>query len=323
MLKELLESKKCIKIIAGAGNTNKEYVRRLIETYIRAGVVYFDISADLDIVKTVKGLFKKYNVDGALAVSYGISDDPHIRKVEINSELCTGCGLCKTVCEWNALTHEGVHTTMKVINDNCIGCGACFPKCGYGAMTMVAKPKQISETLPAIVAEGIDTVEFHVSGLKDVEETYKKWSEISEIYDGMLSLCIDRSKHSDLELRAKIANLTRERDPYTTMIQADGVPMSGTDESAGGTLQAIAICQIVERMGLPLYILMSGGTNEWTSKYAKEFGLHYHGVSFGSCARKLIKKYIEDPNFDTDETIQQEAVNKAKAFIDEVKRHMQ
>ncbi len=64
MLKDLLESGKCIKIIAGAGNTNKDYVRKLIETYILAGITYFDVSADLEIVKCVKDLFKKHTLMG-------------------------------------------------------------------------------------------------------------------------------------------------------------------------------------------------------------------------------------------------------------------
>lgn len=323
MLQNLLESGSCIKVIAGAGNTNKDYVRKLIEVYLLAGVRYFDVAADLNIIRDVKNLFTKYNVEGYLAVSYGINDDPHVRKIQVNPDLCIGCGMCKSKCEQEALWHEGLNHTMQVKEDHCIGCGKCLPKCGYGALTLISKPKNISETLPDIVKIGIDTVEFHVSGIKDVEEVYNKWEEISSIYPGMLSLCIDRSKHSDVALKEKIQKLIANRPPYTTIIQADGMPMSGTDESPTGTLQAIAIAQIVERMKLPVYVLMSGGTNKFTTKYAKELEVKYDGVSFGSCARKVVKKYIEDPEFDANLDIKNKAVLVAKEFIEEVWRHMQ
>ncbi len=162
-----------------------------------------------------------------------------------------------------------------------------------------------------------------MSGIKDVDEVYNKWAEISSVYSGMLSLCIDRSKHSDIALKEKIQTLIATREPYTTIIQADGMPMSGTDESPTGTLQAIAIAQIVERMKLPVYILMSGGTNKFTTKYAKELEVNYDGVSFGSCARKVVKKYIEDPNFDNNPVVKEKAVSIAKEFIEEVWRYME
>ncbi len=319
MLKDLLDSRKCFKIIAGAGNTNKEYIEKLIYVYALAGVRYFDLSADIEVVRTVKKVLKDLRIDAYITVSYGISDDPHVSKVVIDTEKCSACGECLPMCEQNALYLE---KTMNVREDNCIGCARCVPMCQFDAMKMVSKPKLIKETLPELVAEGIDTVELHVSAEQENDEIINKWNDISSIYDGMLSLCIDRSHKSDTSLKKVILTAIEGRKPYTTIIQADGCPMSGNDADPSTTLQALAIAQIIERMKIPVYLLMSGGTNNLTSKYAKEFNLSYHGISMGSFARKAIKKYIDDPTFFGNTELVWGAIDKAKELINTTTAYM-
>ena len=109
--------------------------------------------------------------------------------------------------------------------------------------------------------------------------------------------------------------MIKGRKPYTTIIQADGAPMSGGEDDFKTTLQAIAMAEIFQNADLPVYILLSGGTNSKSTELANLCGINAHGVSIGSYARKIVKKYIEREDFFTDKTVFKEAVTIAKALI--------
>jgi ferredoxin len=278
----IMKGKPVVKIICGAGNEDMSSIEILTSTYIKAGVRYFDVSANIEIVRLIKRLYKEHGIKGYICVSYGIAGDPHIQKLEVNKN-CNGCGDCIEYCDQRAL---GMGLNLTIDEDRCIGCGRCIPPCKVDALSLVDKPKSIKSTLPDIVKEGIDTVELHVASGNT--EAYSKWKEIESIYDGTLSLCLDRGKHSDSMLKEVITQFTKDRAPFTTIIQADGLPMSGIAESPAITLQALAIAQIVNRMHLPIYLFLSGGTNDKTAALAKLFNLEYDGISLGSFARKLV-----------------------------------
>ena len=70
------------------------------------------------------------------------------------------------------------------------------------------------------------------------------------------------------------------RKPYTTIIQADGIAMSGSDDKYGTTLQAVATAQLFQNANFPVYIMMSGGTNTKSIELAHLL----------SCSRFLRKK---------------------------------
>ena len=304
-LKRLLESRRCIKLVCGAGNEDAEYVRKLANIYIKTGVRYFDVSANIGVIKAVKEELVKSGVEGFINVSYGIKGDPHTNKIQVDNN-CVNCGLCVSSCIQDALyLYElglGVHM------DKCVGCGQCIPTCPTNALSITSKPIAIKDTLPSIIAEGVDSIELHVSGTSP-SEALIRWAGIQESFKGILSVCIDRSKYSDETLFSNLKEFLRNREPYSTIIQADGLPMSGSEDGYVTTLQAIAIGQIVDRMKLPAYLLLSGGTNSYTSKLAKMCGVKYHGVSLGSYARKVIKRWDNSPNI---------AIQAAQVLIDEV-----
>ena len=54
MLKELLDSKKCFKLVCGAGNEDESEVEKLVKLYSSAGCKFFDLSAKPEIVDAAK-----------------------------------------------------------------------------------------------------------------------------------------------------------------------------------------------------------------------------------------------------------------------------
>ena len=76
------------------------------------------------ITMIAKNIKKRYN---------GRSDRMSF-KIEINPELCKGCGICKRQCPVNAITGE-VKQPHKIDEDVCIKCGTCISKCPFKAIS--------------------------------------------------------------------------------------------------------------------------------------------------------------------------------------------
>ena len=78
---------------------------------------------------------------------------------------------------------------------------------------------------------------------------------------------------------------------------------------------SLQVARIIEEEKLPVYLQISGGTNQTSSAMANEAGININGVAVGSYARKLLMPYLNDLNnkgeFDA-------AVKIAKSLIDSV-----
>lgn len=308
MLSDLLETTKCTKLICAAGNEDCEEISRLVYLYALAGCRFFDLSANLDVVNSAKQALIKADVDDAyLCVSVGIKGDPHSNKAVINYDKCINCGSCESICPQNAIQYA------KIKKEKCIGCLRCASVCPRQAISFINEEKNLSEVLPPIINNGIDCIEFHVIG-QDTDEIFSKWDYINNNYDGMLSICISRGKMGDESLISLIKDMIKIRKPYTTIIQADGYPMSGGKDDYKTTLQAVATAEIVQNADLPVYLMLSGGTNSKTSELAKSCDINYNAIAFGSFARKIVKPYIQSPDFWTNHDIQEEAIKIAKTL---------
>lgn len=288
MLKDLLEAKRCFKLVCGAGNENEEEVYNLVKLYAQAGCKFFDLCAKEEIVLAAKRALRDCGIqDVCICVSVGIKNDPHVSKARIDSGKCVQCGKCQEICPQKAINY------CKVKERNCIGCGRCTKVCNKGAISFYSKEKDLREVLPPILELGIDCIEFHAMGLDEVEIT-EKWAYINSIYTGMLSICTGRGKLGDEQMIARIKRMIKERPPFTTIIQADGFPMSGGKDDYKTTLQAVASAEIVQNAKLPVYLMLSGGTNFKTAELAKMCGINYNGIAIGSFARKIVK-FSADP----------------------------
>lgn len=321
MLKDILEQKQCFKLVCGAGNEDAEEIEKLVTIYSLAGCTFFDVCAKPEILDAAKRGLDNAQIKNNryLCVSVGIEGDPHITKADINDEMCIKCGNCKNICQHEAI--DFIDKKYKVNNTRCIGCSQCKKHCPNNAIEMVTKLQNYDEILPELVKKGIDCIEFHAisNDEKDVDE---KWAQINKYYSGMLCISLDRSELGDKKLIERVKRLIANRKEYTTIVQADGVAMSGNNDEFGTTLQAIATAQLFQNANLPVYIMMSGGTNTKSTELASLCNVKPHCLAVGSYARKIIKDYLKQPNLLKDKKAIKEAVKIAKSLIDTSLRYM-
>ncbi len=57
--------------------------------------------------------------------------------LELDEALCTGCGVCLTVCPHGVLATNG-RSVRVVDRDACMECGACATNCATGAISVRA-----------------------------------------------------------------------------------------------------------------------------------------------------------------------------------------
>ncbi len=302
-----------LKIVCGAGNEDTESVKRLVYTYAKAGCKYFDISARKEILQAAKEAVKLANVEDIhFCVSIGIKGDPHITKAKIRESVCIKCGNCYRNCP-----NDAIEESILVNDKRCIGCGTCAKKCPTGAMTMYEKDVNVKEILPYMVQNGVEILELHIMG-HDKQDLDYKWAIINECNPKLASICIDREHFGNREVIKRIRDMIAHRKPYTTIVQADGIPMSGSDNTFKTTLQAVAMGEIIQNNNLPVHIMLSGGTNSKTAELAKLCGINYWGIAIGSWARKIIKPYVCMPDFWENKEAQTKAVEIAQKLVENV-----
>lgn len=318
MLVDILKSRKCFKLVCGAGNEDAEEIEKLVAVYSQAGANFFDLSAKEEVVKAAKKAVNKYatkNKDFYFCVSVGIKGDPHVSKAKINLDTCSGCQLCVSECPQKAIPNNLVVDEIK-----CIGCKKCSMVCPTNSISFYSKDKDLREILPPLIEIGIDCIELHALGTNE-EEVLEKWNTIMSLHKGVVSVCLDRSKLGNEALikRVKRLNAIKGSD---MIIQADGAPMSGGKDDFKTTLQTVACAEIFQNENIAAFILLSGGTNSKTTELAKMCGVEASGVAIGSYARKIIREYIDDPNFWTKPELMEKAVKLAKSLVDTSLEHM-
>lgn len=321
MLKDLLEQKKCFKLVCGAGNEDADEVEKLVTIYSLAGCNFFDVCAKPEIVDAAKSGLRNAKIveDRYICISVGIDGDPHITKANIDYNKCVACELCIESCPHNAIVNND---KVFVKKERCLGCSHCAEVCPKKAINMESQLIDYNEVLPEIIEKGIDCIEFHAIS-DDENDVDEKWKIINKLFPGMLCISLDRSTLGDKKLKERVSRMISNRKPYTTIIQADGIAMSGNDDEYGTTLQAVATAQLFENSKMPIYIMMSGGTNTKSTELAKLCGVRPNCIAIGSYARKIVKKYLESDIIYKDEKVLAEAVEIARSLIDVSIKNMQ
>jgi len=321
MLTDILKENKCLKLVCGAGNQNLSEIEKLVALYSVAGCNFFDLSADINVINAAKkGLeYSKITKDRYLCVSVGVKDDIHLMKAEINNCRCKNCGKCAKICPQNAIFK--VDNLYHINKQNCIGCKKCYSTCSNNAISFQATNSDFKELLPDIINNGVDCIEFHISA-ENTEEIFQKWNDLNDLFDGILSICVDRTNFGNKKLIKILNTLLKDRKPFTTIIQADGSPMSGGKDDFNSTLQTVATADIIDKSEMKVYTLLSGGTNSKSSELAKLCNIPFNGVSIGSFARKIVKEYIDREDFLQNEKAFNEALVIAKKLIDDLLNYM-
>ena len=327
-LSDLLSTSKYFKLVCGAGNENDEEVRRLSLIYTLAGCNGFDVSANPEIVKAcLQGIEQAYELAPKLnkkiktipfiTVSVGMAGDHHVRKAYIIDD-CVECGLCVPACPTDAIPDD-----YNIIRELCIGCGHCEAACPpkIAAVRYEHNEKLLEEILPVCIETGAENIELHAAVPND-DMILKEWEIVSKCQpNNFISMCLDRFHLSNYGLINRIKQ-AKEIAGDRLIIQADGVPMSGGTDDFNTTLQAIAIADIInkdliqkEKDFKHLPILLSGGTNGKTGKMARLCNIPYSGISIGTHARKIVKQYLENDNFESDYNSLAKAVTVAEELI--------
>lgn len=298
------------KLVCGAGNEDSESVKRLVYVYSLAGCKCFDLSARAEILDAAKEGQKLAGArDLTFCVSVGIKGDKHISKAYVNDSSCIKCKTCLRNCP-----NDAIYSSIIVDEKKCIGCGVCAKKCPTGAIVMHEKDVNVKEVLPYMVQNGVDILELHIMG-HDKRDLEYKWKVINECNPKYASICIDRENFGNKEVLERIKEMISYRKPYTTIIQADGIPMSGANDDFKTTLQAVAMAEIIQNANLPVHIMISGGTNSKTAELAKLCGINYWGIAIGSWARKIVKPYVNASDFWENEKLKEKAINIAEQLI--------
>jgi len=327
-LRELLAQSRYFKLVCGAGNENIDEVRRLALIYTLAGANGFDVSASPSVVKAcVEGIDLAYQHHEALGckipvqpfitVSVGMPGDHHVRKAYIVND-CVSCGKCIPVCPTDAIPES-----YEIVREKCIGCGNCEAICPpkVAAIRYEHNGRQLSELLPLCLEAGAENIELHAA-VPGEENILEEWKTVSEAQpDNFVSMCLDRFHLSNMHLIERI-RAAHEIAGERTIVQADGVPMSGGADDYNTTLQAIAIADVIQKnlktkgnafRDLP--ILLSGGTNGKTAEMARLCDVPYQGVSIGTHARKLVKPWLGEANFENDLVAIRQALEPASDLV--------
>lgn len=302
-------NKKYFKLVLGLGNCSFDEIEQLCRVYALAGADIFDLSPNVKSLQAARSGILKAGLNPGnfkYCISFGVKGDSHIQKACINTKKCKRCYKCVSRCPQQAIV-MGENGYPKVIEEKCIGCKKCEKPC----IDFYDNEIDIKQASKLFKNEKLDMVELHISSF-DKKEVIKKWKEILENFNCQKSVCIDRSKYGDKKLIKLIKQLD-ELNPENTIIQADGIPMSG-ETGAQCTLQALAHAQIYKNLNLPIFL--SGGTNNFTRKYADVFGIKYNGITIGSYARRIVREAIKSTDYPLAVKIAQELVNTVKESND-------
>lgn len=310
---DYLNSGRCFKLICGAGNKNFDEITKLCALYASAGCRFFDLNASVDAVRAAKDGIKLAGKEEEcfICVSVGTKNDPHLSKCKIDCEKCINCGCCENVCLQKAISQGNFSRVIG--EEKCIGCGKCIEVCPVQAIERYSKEISFAEILPPLIKEGIDCIEYHTI-TDNEEEVMQGWAEITKQFDGVLSVCLDRSKLGNEKLVNRL-NAMKNACQNTFMVQADGAPMSGGADNFRTTLQAVATADIILKANITPYVIMSGGTNSKTMELARMCDLNVSGFAVGSYARKIVKEYVENENFLEDKGLFVKALEIAKELV--------
>lgn len=322
---EALGRRNFFKLVCGASLNDVQLVEDLTFIFALAGAHVIDLAASADVILAARrGVEKAKKLENSeffnplLMASIQIDKDPHFRKIEVNYDKCDLCSACVKVCPTEAfkITTSAPKEFLYSV-ERCYGCGICPSYCHVSALTLKDTNPTPKETLQEMILLGVKSIEFHFGkGYMRLEEI---WDEIKSLVDklDLVSFSVGSDLLSEEEIK-EAANLCHKLAGKGIILQCDGTPMSGGKKAKDGNNKdksSLEVAKIIQNEKLPVYLQISGGTDETSFSSAINLGLNINGVAIGSYARKLIKPYLR--NLDDKENLSN-AINLAKSLVNSV-----
>lgn len=326
-----LKQKQFFKLVCGASFTDAKIIEDLSFIFTLGGAHVIDLAPSADVIFAARrGIEKAHQFTSSsfprftgspvhqftpmLMASIQLDKDPHFRKIEVNYNLCDVCGACVKVCPTEAFRIEPAKFIYSM--ERCYGCGICPSYCHVNALKLVETKPTPKDTLEEMIKLGVRAIEFHFG--ENYRKIAKIWDEIKTLVSNLdlLSFSIGSNLLSNEEIK-KAANLCYKLASKNIILQCDGVPMSGGLKNGNNKDNlSIEVAKIIEEEKLPVFLQISGGTNENSYKKAFQAGVNINGVAIGSYARKILMPYLN--NLEDKENLEK-AIEIAKGMVDSVK----
>jgi MinD superfamily P-loop ATPase len=277
-----------IVIISGKGGTGKTTVAASFAALARGNAVF----ADCDVDAADLHLILKPSIQRRIAFRSG-------HKAIINPDICTGCGVCKTLCRFNAITESkskdnNSKKTMSVVPFSCEGCGVCVRFCPSGAIDF---PEQ-------------KCGEWFVSDTRFGTLVHAELGIGAENSGKLVTLVRNEAKKIAQEQQSTYVIIDGSPGigcPVIASLTASSVALIVTEPTVSGDHDLRRIAQLTKQLGVPAMICVNKwdinpSSTEAIRNFTESAGLLFAGivrydsaVSEAQRAEKSIVEYCDTP----------------------------
>ena len=122
------------KLTNGEGTLEDiEKLEKLCKTISKASVCGLGQTAANPVISTLKYFRNEYEAH-ATDKKCDTNECKKLARIEINPDLCKGCGLCQKGCPVGAIEGENPGEKRKINQEKCIKCRTCVEKCPFKAI---------------------------------------------------------------------------------------------------------------------------------------------------------------------------------------------